>query len=115
MNVERIRPDRSDDDLATEILLKLGFELTAPCEVRTVAGKTVRAYSGVLYLCFDAFTDADVDAFVDGLGTLHHEVTGGHPTPSTVIFRDDMLGKDSVKTNLGTGLEHRGLGTIRSL
>lgn len=110
-----IRNDRSDEDLATEVLLKLGFELTYPCDVRRIAGKTVRAYSGVLYLCFDAFTDADVDAFVDGLGSLHRELTGGHPTPSTVIFRDDRLGKDSVKTNLGTGLEHRGLGTIRSL
>lgn len=105
----------TDDDLATEVLLKLGFELTHPCDMRTIAGKTVRAYSGVLYLCFDAFTDEDVDAFVDQLGALHQELTGGHPTPSTVIFRDDRLGRDSVKTNLAAGLEHRGLGTIRSL
>lgn len=110
-----ILPNRTDDDLATEVLLKLGFELTHPCEMRTIAGKTVRAYSGVLYLCFDAFTDEDVDAFVDELGALHQELTGGHPTPSTVIFRDDRLGRDSTKTNLAAGLEHRGLGTIRSL
>ena len=110
-----VRNDRTDEDLATEVLLKLGFELTHPCAMHPIAGKTVRAYSGVLYLCFDAFADADVDAFVDGLGALHQELTGGYPTPSTVIFRDDRLGKDSVKLNLGTGLEYRGFSTIRSL
>lgn len=114
-NAIAILPDTSDEDLATEVLLRLGLKLTHSCDLRTVAGKTVRAYSGILYLCFDSFLEGDVDAFVDGMGALHQELTGGYPTPSTVIFRDDRLGKDSVKTNLGTGLEHRGFSTIRSL
>lgn len=110
-----IRADRTDDDLATEILLKLGLELTHPCDLHTLAGKRVRVYSGILYLCFDAFTSADVDAFVDGLGALHRQLSGGHPVQSTVIFRDDRLGSDAVKTNLAAGLEHRGIVTVRSL
>ena len=114
-HVSAVRDDRTDEDLATELLLKLGFELNVPCDLLTVAGKAVRAVGSTLYLCFDPFQPGDVDAFVDAMGALHTERSQGHKGDCEMIFRDDRLQNDAVKTNLAKGLEHRGIGTVRSV
>ena len=44
--VEHIKPDRSEDDLFYELLLKLGYDLCAPVERREIAGKRVNAVAG---------------------------------------------------------------------
>ena len=45
-HLDHIKPDRSEDDLFYELLLKLGFDLCAPVEQREIAGKRVNAVAG---------------------------------------------------------------------
>ncbi|MBF0323258.1 MAG: hypothetical protein HQL62_10035, partial [Magnetococcales bacterium] len=51
-HVDHILPDRSEQDLLFELLLKLGLELTVPMATRTMAGKAVHAIGGgTLLVC----------------------------------------------------------------
>jgi adenine-specific DNA-methyltransferase len=51
---ENVLPDRSSEDLLTEILLKSGYELTTPVEWLTLAGNRVASVAdGALLVCLD--------------------------------------------------------------
>lgn len=53
-HVEHIRPDRSEDDLLHEILLKSGFPLSTPVERLELEGKQVHSVAdGDLLVCLD--------------------------------------------------------------
>ena len=47
--IDHIKPDRSEDDLFYELLLKLGYDLCAPVERREIAGKRVNAVAGTAH------------------------------------------------------------------
>ena len=52
--IDHVKPGRSQDDILYELLLKLGHDLCAPIETRTIAGKTVRSIgTGQLIACLD--------------------------------------------------------------
>lgn len=54
LHVEHIRDGRSADDILYELLLKSGFPLTTPVEMKTLAGKTVYSVAGgVLIICLE--------------------------------------------------------------
>ncbi len=60
MFTENILPDRSPEDLLTEILLKSGYELTTPVEWLTLAGNNVASVAeGALLVCLDASISLD--------------------------------------------------------
>ena len=42
-NIDHIKPDRSEEDILYEVLLKLGLDLCVPIETRRVASKSVRS------------------------------------------------------------------------
>ena len=114
-SVDHIRPDRSEQDILYELLLKLGLDLCVPIEARNLAGKSVHAVgAGTLIVCLDeAIARAEAEPLAQGIADWHDELAPAGDT--TVVFRDSAFADDVAKTNLATILEQRGLGNVRSL
>ena len=114
-SIEHIKPDRSEEDVLYELLLKLGLNLCVPVESRTIAGKAVRSIgAGTLITCLNEMIDRDeVELLASGISDWHAELAPAGD--STVVFRDSAFVDDVAKTNLAAILEQRGLGTVRSL
>ena len=114
-SIEHIKPDRSEEDILYELLLKLGLDLCVSVESRTIAGKAIRSIgAGTLITCLDERIDRDdVEPLASGISDWHAELAPAGD--STVVFRDSAFVDDVAKTNLAAILEQRGLGTVRSL
>ena len=114
-SIAHIKPDRSQDDILYELLLKLGLDLCVPIETRTITGKSVCAIgAGTLIACLDEkIARGDVEPLALGIAEWHKQL---EPTDdTTVIFRDSAFEDDVAKTNLAAILEQHGLGNVRSL
>ena len=113
--IDHIKPDRSEQDILYELLLKLGLDLCTPIETRTVAGKQVRSIgAGVLFACLDEnIAREDVEPLAFGIAAWREELAPAGD--STVVFRDSAFADDVAKTNLAAILEQRGLSNLRSL
>ncbi len=114
-HVEHIKPDRSEDDILCELLLKLGLDLCVPIKTRAIAGMTVRSVdTGTLITCLaEAIDGKDVEPLALGIVAWHAELS---PTgETTVIFRDSAFADDMAKTNLTAILEQHRLGNVRCL
>jgi len=88
-HVYHIRKDRSADDILAEILLKSGYQLTAPVETLVLAGKRVECIAGgALLVCLDRNLTLDViRAMADR-------------NPERVICVDEgFAGNDQLKAN----------------
>ena len=123
-SIDHIKPDRSQDDILYELLLKLGLDLCVPIETRTIAGKTVRSIgAGKLITCLDEhITREEVELLALGIIEWNKQLlpvpsrqTGESDDDATVIFRDSAFEDDVAKTNLTAILEQHGLGNVRSL
>ena len=114
-NVDHIKPDRSEEDILYEVLLKLGLDLCVPIESRYIAGKSVRSIgAGTLIACLDEkIAREEFEPLAHGIADWHDELTPSGDT--TVIFRDSAFEDDVAKTNLTAILEQRGLKNVRSL
>ncbi len=114
-SIDHIKPDRSEEDILYELILKLGLDLCVPVETRTIAGKSVRFIGdGALIACLDEkITREEVEPLTLGIVEWHKQL---EPTgDTTVIFRDSAFEDDVAKTNLAAILEQHGLKNIRSL
>ncbi|MBF0134215.1 MAG: site-specific DNA-methyltransferase [Magnetococcales bacterium] len=117
-HVDHILPDRSEQDLLFELLLKLGLELTVPMETRTIAEKQVHAIDGgALLVCLaEKITRKEGEPLAQGILDWRRELAPAVST--TFVFRDSAF-DDVAKTNLATILEQnlpaRALAGIRSL
>ncbi len=114
-SIDHIKPDRSQDDILYELLLKLGLDLCVPIETQTIAGKAVRSIgAGTLIACLDEhIAREDVNPLALGIAEWHKQL---EPTgDATVIFRDSAFENDVAKTNMAAILEQNGLGNVRSL
>ena len=89
-SVEHIVPGRSEQDVLTELLLKLGLDLCVPIEQRQIAGKAVHAIgSGVLLACLDTrISKQDAEPW-PGLAEWHQALAPAGET--TCVFRDSAL------------------------
>ncbi|MDE2752216.1 MAG: site-specific DNA-methyltransferase [Gemmatimonadota bacterium] len=114
-SLEHIKPDRTGDDIFWEVLLKLGHDLSAPIETRTMAGTTVRSVgAGTLIACLGRRIDKEiVEPLALGIAAWHGELAPAGET--TVVFRDSAFADDVAKTNLTAILDQHGLGNVRSL
>ena len=114
-NIDHIKPDRSEEDILYELLLKLGLDLCVLIETRTIAGKSVRCIGGgALIACLDEnISREDVEPLALGIVEWHSEIAPAGDT--TVIFRDSAFEDDVTKTNLAAILEQHGLENVRSL
>ncbi|KVD81770.1 adenine methyltransferase [Burkholderia sp. ABCPW 14] len=117
--VEHIKPSRSDEDLLYELMLKLGLDLCAPIEARTIAGKAVYVIDGAIVACFDAHIDrAATDALGEGIVELIAASAAAGAADArdvTCVFRDSGFTDDVAKVNLSAILEQHGVKRIRSL
>ena len=114
-NLDHIKPDRNEDDILSELLLKLGLDLCVPIETRAIATATVRAVgAGTLIACLARKIDREeVEPLALGIAEWHAELAPAGET--TVIFRDNAFADDVTKSNLTAILEQHGLGNVRSL
>ncbi len=113
--IDNILPDRTEQDILYELLLKLGLDLCVPIETRKIAGKTVYSIgAGVLMVCLDKKIAAD-EAENLGLGIVkwHKELEPAGET--TCVFLDCAFENDVAKTNLSAILEQNGISNVRSL
>lgn len=86
--VENIKPDRSEEDLLFDVMMRWGVDLAAPIERRDIDGKTVFLINeDDLVACFDPSITED---FVKRLTDLK---------PLKIVFRDDAFASDDVKIN----------------
>ena len=114
-NVEHILPDRSETDVLTELLLKLGLDLCVPIEKKTIAGKNVHSIGGgVLLACLDPkIPEADVEPLALGIAEWHKALAPAGD--SNCVFRDSAFANDVAKTNLAAILDQYGISQVRSL
>lgn len=113
--VDHVKPDRSDQDVLYELLLKLGLDLCVPIEDRTIAGKPVQSVgAGTLLVCLAARIETEaVEPLALGLVAWHRELAPAGE--STIVFRDSAFADDVAKTNLAAILQQHDLKNVRSL
>lgn len=110
-----LRPERTNDDLLFELLLKRGLDLCVPIDHKAFVGKKVYSVGGgVLIACLETtITRADGEALALGIAKWHKELNPAGET--AIVFRDDAFADDVVKTNVAAILEQHGLKNVRSL
>jgi adenine-specific DNA-methyltransferase len=80
--ISNIKPDRREEDVLYEILLKYGLDLTLPISERTIAGKKVFDIGmGALIICL---ADAISLEVVEGMAKLKEEL---NPEIMRVVFK----------------------------
>ena len=108
--ISNIKPDRREEDVLYEILLKYGLDLTLPISERTIAGQKVFDIGmGALIICLADAISLDV---VEGIAKLKEEL---NPEIMRVVFKDSGFKDDVVKTNAVQILKQAGIVDVRSL
>ena len=108
--ISNIKPDRREEDVLYEILLKYGLDLTLPISERTIAGKKVFDIGmGALIICLSNAISLEV---VEGIAKLKDEL---NPEIMRVVFKDSGFKDDVVKTNAVQILKQAGIVDVRSL
>jgi adenine-specific DNA-methyltransferase len=104
-HVHHIRKDRSDGDILTEILLKSGFPLTTPIEVRRMGDREVYSVAGgALLICLDRNLTLDVvRAMADR-------------KPERVVCLDEgFAGNDQLKANALLTFRTKGVTSFKTV
>jgi adenine-specific DNA-methyltransferase len=108
--VDNIKPDRSEDDVLYELLLKYGLDLAIPTETRTVEERTVTVIgAGALIVCLADDITLEV---VSGIAALKDELK---PEVMRVVFKDSGFKDDVAKTNAAQILKQAGIDDVKSL
>ena len=108
--IDNIKPDRSQEDVLYELLLKYGLDLAIPIDERIIAGKTIFIIgAGALVVCLDNGITLDV---VRGIAELKTELS---PEVMRVVFKDASFADDVVKTNAVQILQNAGVDDVKSL
>lgn len=112
---EHILPGRTEADILTELLLKLGLDLCVPIEQQPIAGKTVHSIGGgVLLACLAEHIEReDVEALAQGIIAWYKALAPAGD--STCVLRDSAFADDVAKTNLAAILNQSGIKNVRSL
>jgi adenine-specific DNA-methyltransferase len=108
--VDHVKPDRSEEDLLYDIILKHGLDLCAATEEKQIGNHKVRSVGGgAVFTCFGSqITAADVEQLADGIAKWRDELAPANPELSRVVFRDSAFETDVAKTNLALILKERG-------
>jgi len=109
--VNNIKPDRTQEDLLYEILLKYGLDLTLPIEALELAGKKVYVVGlGALVICLDEAITLNT---VEEIAKLKEQY--GADDLMRVVFRDNGFKDAEVKTNAIQILKQSGIDDVKSL
>ena len=107
--VENIKPDRTEEDVLYEILLKSGLDLTLPIEERNIEEKKVFNIGlGALFICL---ADNITRKVAEGIGQWKKECK---PEICRVVFRDNGF-SDVEKTNSVQILNRYDIDEIRTI
>ena len=108
--ISNIKPERREEDVLYEVLLKYGLDLTLPISEHTIAGKKVFDIGmGALIICLSNAISLEV---VEGIAKLKDEL---NPEIMRVVFKDSGFKDDVVKTNAVQILKQAGIVDVRSL
>lgn len=108
--LENFIPNRSEEDVVYEIMLKYGIDLTYPVEERVINDKKVFSIGfGALIICLDDNISLDV---VNGIVELKQEL---EPEICRVVFKDNGFATDSVKTNAIQILKRNNIKEVMSI
>ncbi len=115
-SVDRLLPNRTEDDILYELLLKRGIDLSIPIETKTINKKKIYSIGyGALFACLDdSISKDDVDVIGQGIINWWKELKP-ETTEVYVFFKDSAFADDTVKTNLSVFLEQQGIKYVRSL
>lgn len=106
---ENIKPDRIEEDVLYEILLKSGLDLAQPIEEKTIAGKKVFNIGlGALFICL---ANDLTTAVAEGIGKWKQEL---EPFTCRVIFKDTGF-NDVEKTNSIQILKRYGINEVNTI
>ncbi|EIM98160.1 adenine-specific DNA-methyltransferase [Paraburkholderia hospita] len=112
---EHLLPDRTEEDILSELFLKLGLDLCVAAQTRLITGKRVHSIGGgVLIACLaEKITREDVEALGQGIVAWHQQLAPAGD--ATCVFRDSAFADDVAKSNLAAILEQHGIAKVRSL
>lgn len=106
---ENIKPDRTEEDVLYEIILKSGLDLAQPIEEKTIAGKKVFNIGlGALFICL---ANDLTTAVAEGIGKWKQEL---EPSTCRVIFKDTGF-NDVEKTNSIQILKRFGINEVNTI
>lgn len=114
-SAEHIKADRTSMDLLYEVILKFGFDLCVPLEVRCKADKTLYIVGGgMMMACFEENIDTeDAETIAGEIISALRELKPERDV--TCVFRDSGFSDDVAKLNLGAILAQSGVKQIVSL
>lgn len=114
---EHVKPDRSNDDLLYELLLKRGLDLAVPMEQKTIAGQVVHAIGGgVMLVCLaDAIDTKAAEPLALGIAEWHKQLAPANDKETVVVFKDSAFDSNVAKSNLTEILKQRGLEKVNSI
>jgi adenine-specific DNA-methyltransferase len=112
---EHLLPNRTQDDVLYEVLLKLGLDLCVPMEELKVNNHTVHAVGGgVLMACFsESIPREDVETLGKAIVNWRKKLQPDGELK--VLFRDSAFGDDVAKTNLSEILKQGGFNEVESI
>jgi adenine-specific DNA-methyltransferase len=104
--VDNVLPDRSEDDLLVELMLKTGIDLAMPSETRSIAGQTVHSFGGgALMVCLGTIADAKAEELALGIAAWRAELA---PAGQTAFwFKDSGFASAAAKANVAAILRQR--------
>lgn len=97
-------PDRTEEDVVYEFMLKMGLDLSYPIDVTEIDGKKVYSIGfGALMMCLDNNITVSV---AEGMVKMYKEQA---PETWKVVFKDNGFVDDCTKTNVKLTLIQAGL------
>ncbi|PZO63864.1 MAG: site-specific DNA-methyltransferase [Paracoccus denitrificans] len=114
-NAEHLVPGRTESDILTELLLKLGLDLCVPIEQKQIAGKAVHSIgAGALIACLSDGITRDVAEEL-GTGIAAWRKTLNPAVDTRVVFKDSGFADNDAKLNMAAILTQAGITDMRSL
>lgn len=114
-HAEHLVQGRTEADILTELLLKLGLDLCVPIEQKQIAGKTVHSIgAGALIACLsDGITREVAEELGTGIAAWRKAL---NPAVDTrVVFKDSGFADNDAKLNMAAILTQAGITDMRSL
>lgn len=114
-HAEHLVQGRTEADVLTELLLKLGLDLCVPIEQKQIAGKTVHSIgAGALIACLSDGITRDVAEEL-GTGIAAWRKALNPAVDTRVVFKDSGFADNDAKLNMAAILTQAGITDMRSL